>query len=101
VLSIAVTVKTTAFALRIKPQQLLLSLFLLEFFIVLGSFESYFFDALFQIRAFRPSLVAVKDASSVPALKEALAGIEKLPEIMVGDEGLVEVSHILLCMRFT
>lgn len=45
--------------------------------------------------------MAVKDASSVPALKEALAGMDKLPEIMVGDEGLVEVSRTLLCMHFT
>lgn len=31
----------------------------------------------------------------MPALREALAGLEKLPEIMVGDEGIVEVS---LCL---
>lgn len=35
----------------------------------------------------------MKDASSVPALKEALAGMEKLPEIMVGEEGMVEVAR--------
>ncbi|XP_024364667.1 1-deoxy-D-xylulose 5-phosphate reductoisomerase, chloroplastic isoform X2 [Physcomitrium patens] len=46
-----------------------------------------------QIKVFKPSLVAVKEASSVPALREALAGLEKLPEIMVGDEGIVEVAR--------
>jgi 1-deoxy-D-xylulose-5-phosphate reductoisomerase len=46
-----------------------------------------------QIKAFRPSLVAVKNASSVPALKEALAGLDKPPEIMVGEEGIVEVAR--------
>ncbi|KAG0598982.1 hypothetical protein M758_12G117700 [Ceratodon purpureus] len=46
-----------------------------------------------QIRAFKPSLVSVKDSSSVSALKEALAGMDKLPEIMCGDEGIVEVAR--------
>lgn len=46
-----------------------------------------------QIRAFKPSLVSVKDASSVSALKEALAGMDKLPEIMCGEEGIVEVAR--------
>lgn len=40
VLSIAVSVKTTAFVLRIKPQYLLLSLFLLEFFNGLAFYQS-------------------------------------------------------------
>jgi 1-deoxy-D-xylulose-5-phosphate reductoisomerase len=52
-------------------------------------------NAVFQIRAFRPSLVSVRDGSSVSKLKEALAGMDKLPEIMVGDEGIVEVSVLL------
>lgn len=61
-------------------------------------FLSYFFEclnALFQIRAFRPSLVSVKDALSVSALREALAGMDKLPEIMCGEEGIVEVGICL------
>jgi len=37
--------------------------------------------------------VSVKDSSSVSALKEALAGMEKLPEIMVGEQGIVEVAR--------
>lgn len=37
--------------------------------------------------------MSVKDASSVSALKEALASMDKLPEIMVGDEGIVEVAR--------
>ena len=48
---------------------------------------------VFQIRMFRPSLVSVKDASSMSKLKEALAGMDTLPEIMVGDEGIVEVTY--------
>lgn len=54
---------------------------------------------MFQIRTFRPSLVSVRDASSVSTLKEALAGMDTLPEIMVGDEGIVEVC--LLTQKHT
>lgn len=47
--------------------------------------------SLLQIKKFKPSLVSVKSASLVPALKEALAGMDVLPEIMFGEEGMVEV----------
>lgn len=37
--------------------------------------------------------MSIKDASKVGELKEALAGMEKLPEIMVGEQGMVEVAR--------
>lgn len=36
--------------------------------------------------------MAIKSASLVPELKEALAGMDRMPEIMVGEEGIVEVN---------
>lgn len=48
-------------------------------------------STLLQVKKFKPSLVSVKSASLVPALKEALAGMDVLPEIMFGEEGMVEV----------
>jgi 1-deoxy-D-xylulose-5-phosphate reductoisomerase len=46
-----------------------------------------------QVRQFQPKLVAIRDASKVAELKEAIAGVERQPEILVGDEGAVEVAR--------
>jgi len=47
-----------------------------------------------QISKYRPRLVSLSDESKIPELRERLraAGVEKLPEIAYGDEGLVAVS---------
>jgi 1-deoxy-D-xylulose-5-phosphate reductoisomerase len=47
-----------------------------------------------QVARHRPRLVSIADERDVPALKENLraAGVIKLPEIVVGEEGLVAVA---------
>lgn len=40
----------------------------------------------------QPKLVALRDASKVEELKELLRGAPVQPEIVVGDEGAVEVA---------
>ncbi|CAN0890303.1 1-deoxy-D-xylulose 5-phosphate reductoisomerase, chloroplastic [Linum grandiflorum] len=46
-----------------------------------------------QIRTFKPQLVSVKNESLAADLKEALAGLEEMPEIIPGEEGIVEVAR--------
>nr|AER00470.1 1-deoxy-D-xylulose-5-phosphate reductoisomerase [Tanacetum parthenium] len=46
-----------------------------------------------QIKAFKPQLVSIKNESLVAELKEALAGSDYMPEIIPGDEGVVEVAR--------
>lgn len=47
-----------------------------------------------QVRKFKPALVSVRKAEDVAKLREQLAGMDgPLPEIMAGDEGIVEVAR--------
>jgi 1-deoxy-D-xylulose-5-phosphate reductoisomerase len=46
-----------------------------------------------QIRQFKPKMVAIKDASKVNELKEAIKDVDQQPEILVGDEGAIEVAR--------
>ncbi|XP_042018002.1 1-deoxy-D-xylulose 5-phosphate reductoisomerase, chloroplastic-like [Salvia splendens] len=46
-----------------------------------------------QVRAFKPKLVSVRDESLVSELKEALADVEDKPEIIPGEQGMVEVAR--------
>lgn len=46
-----------------------------------------------QIRQFQPKMVAIKDGSKVAALKELIRDVPLQPEILVGDEGAVEVAR--------
>ncbi|KAH7446333.1 hypothetical protein KP509_01G051700 [Ceratopteris richardii] len=46
-----------------------------------------------QIRRFRPSLVSIGKESLVAELKEAIADLEETPEILAGDEGIIEVAR--------
>lgn len=46
-----------------------------------------------QVRRFKPSLVAIKNGALVGELKEAMSDVELQPEILVGDEGIVEVAR--------
>ena len=50
-------------------------------------------DAAAQIREFQPKLVAIRDASKVAELKEAIRDVPRQPEILVGDEGAIEVAR--------
>ena len=46
-----------------------------------------------QVREFKPKMVAIRDASKVEELKEAIKGVDRQPEILVGDEGAIEVAR--------
>ncbi|KAG2678912.1 hypothetical protein I3760_11G025900 [Carya illinoinensis] len=46
-----------------------------------------------QVKTFKPQLVAVRNESLVDELKEALADIEQKPEIIPGEQGVIEVAR--------
>lgn len=46
------------------------------------------------MKRFKPKLVAVRNESLVNELKEAIADCEEKPEIIPGEEGVVEVSFL-------
>ncbi|KAF6165572.1 hypothetical protein GIB67_022743 [Kingdonia uniflora] len=46
-----------------------------------------------QVKTFRPQLVAVRNESLVNELKEALADADYKPEIIVGEQGVIEVAR--------
>lgn len=46
-----------------------------------------------QVKAFKPKLVSVRDESLVNELKEALADVEDKPEIIPGEQGMIEVAR--------
>ncbi|KAL4285229.1 hypothetical protein GQ457_16G024200 [Hibiscus cannabinus] len=46
-----------------------------------------------QVKAFKPQLVAVRNESLVSELKEALADMEQKPEIIPGEQGVIEVAR--------
>lgn len=46
---------------------------------------------LMQVKTFKPQLVAVRNEALVDELKEALADVEEKPEIIPGEQGVIEV----------
>lgn len=44
-----------------------------------------------QVKTFKPQLVAVRNESLVDELKEALADLDEKPEIIPGEQGVIEV----------
>lgn len=44
-----------------------------------------------QVKTFKPQLVSVRDESLVDELKEALADLDEKPEIIPGEQGIIEV----------
>ena len=46
-----------------------------------------------QVREFQPKMVAIRDASKLEELKEAIRDVPTQPEILVGDEGAIEVAR--------
>ncbi|XP_073227095.1 1-deoxy-D-xylulose-5-phosphate reductoisomerase, chloroplastic-like [Cicer arietinum] len=46
-----------------------------------------------QIKTFKPQLVALRDESRIDELKEALADLEYKPEIIPGEQGVIEVAR--------
>lgn len=57
----------------------------------------YFFE---QVKQFKPQLVSVRNESLVGELKEALADAEHKPEIIPGEQGVIEVSHYSASLQF-
>ena len=49
--------------------------------------------AVMQVREFQPKMVAIRDASKLEELKEAIRDVPTQPEILVGDEGAIEVAR--------
>ncbi|KAJ1282909.1 hypothetical protein BS78_03G087600 [Paspalum vaginatum] len=46
-----------------------------------------------QVKTFKPKLVSVRNESLVDELKEALADCEEKPEIIPGEQGIIEVAR--------
>ncbi|MED6106008.1 hypothetical protein PIB30_000794 [Stylosanthes scabra] len=46
-----------------------------------------------QVKRFKPQLVSVRNESLISELEEALAGVEHKPEIIPGEQGVVEVAR--------
>jgi 1-deoxy-D-xylulose-5-phosphate reductoisomerase len=46
-----------------------------------------------QVRIFKPQLVSVKNEALAAELREALSGIDEMPEIIPGEQGLIEVAR--------
>lgn len=46
-----------------------------------------------QVRQFRPQIVAICDASQLPALQEAIADLDPQPILLGGEAGVVEVAR--------
>ncbi|MEM8641083.1 MAG: 1-deoxy-D-xylulose-5-phosphate reductoisomerase [Cyanobacteria bacterium P01_G01_bin.54] len=46
-----------------------------------------------QVRQFKPQIVAIQDNTRLPELKAAIADLENPPEILSGQEGVVEVAR--------
>lgn len=46
-----------------------------------------------QVRQFKPEIVAICNDARVGELRDALAGMDPMPQILAGDEGVVEVAR--------
>lgn len=58
----------------------------------------YGYDA--QIKRFKPELVSVKNEALVDELREAIADVEHKPEIIPGEEGIIEVLMNSITLLF-
>lgn len=47
------------------------------------------------MKRFKPQIVAIRNESLIGELKEALADVEEKPEIIPGDQGVIEVTFYL------
>ncbi|HSM80819.1 MAG TPA: 1-deoxy-D-xylulose-5-phosphate reductoisomerase [Nodosilinea sp.] len=46
-----------------------------------------------QVRQFKPEIVAICNPAKLGELREALAGMDPMPQILAGDDGIVEVAR--------
>jgi 1-deoxy-D-xylulose-5-phosphate reductoisomerase len=51
------------------------------------------------VKTFKPKLVAVRNESLVDELKEALANCDYKPEIIPGEQGVIEVRPFIWCYK--
>lgn len=71
---------------------LLACLFLLQWSLSYNSMTLFWM----QVKRFKPALVAVRNESLLSELKEALADLDYKPEIIPGEQGVIEVSALFL-----
>lgn len=55
-----------------------------------------------QVKRFKPQLVAVRNESLIAELEEALNDVEQKPEIIPGEQGVIEVDiwFVHMMMQF-
>lgn len=46
-----------------------------------------------QVRQFKPEIVAICNPDKLSELREALTGLDPMPQVLAGDEGIVEVAR--------
>lgn len=46
-----------------------------------------------QVRQFKPEIVAIRNAEKLPQLREAIADLDPQPEILAGEDGIIEVAR--------
>ncbi|MFO8038157.1 MAG: 1-deoxy-D-xylulose-5-phosphate reductoisomerase [Sodalinema sp.] len=46
-----------------------------------------------QVRQFKPEIVAIRNAEKLPQLREAIADLDPQPQLLVGEEGIIEVAR--------
>jgi len=46
-----------------------------------------------QVRQFKPEIVAIRNAQKLPQLREAIADLDPQPQLVAGEEGIIEVAR--------
>lgn len=46
-----------------------------------------------QVRQFKPEIVAIRNAQKLPQLREAIADLDPQPQLLAGEEGIIEVAR--------
>lgn len=52
---------------------------------------------ILQIKTFKPEVVGLRNESLIDELKEALADVDHKPEIIPGEQGVIEVEIFFIC----
>lgn len=52
------------------------------------------------MKRFKPQVVAVRNESLLDEIKEALANVEEKPEILAGEQGVIEVGIYQFLLYF-
>ena len=46
-----------------------------------------------QVRQFKPEIVAIRNTEKLPQLREAIADLDPQPQLLAGEEGIIEVAR--------